>query len=243
MPEGPSVVLLKEEVQQFTGKEIISVKGNSKIDQNRLVNQKVVSFKSWGKHFLICFHDFTVRVHFLLFGSYKVNEEKELPIRLNLTFNNGFINFYSCSIAIMEGNPESIYDFTADVMNDSWDPVKATDKLTQIPGTLICDALLDQNIFSGVGNIIKNEVLYRAHVHPESMVGKLPPPKINELIKEARNYSFEFLEWKRKYELKKHWLAHTKKICFRCNLPIIKKQTGLKNRRSFFCTNCQHLYI
>ena len=26
---------------------------------------------------------------------------------------------------------------------------------------LVCDALLDQNIFAGVGNIIKNEVLYQ----------------------------------------------------------------------------------
>ena len=53
MPEGPSVVLLKEEVVQFTGEEIIAVKGNSKIEQSRLVNIPVLSFKSWGKHFLI----------------------------------------------------------------------------------------------------------------------------------------------------------------------------------------------
>jgi endonuclease-8 len=33
MPEGPSIVLLKEEVQQFVGKKIIAVKGNSKIEQ------------------------------------------------------------------------------------------------------------------------------------------------------------------------------------------------------------------
>ncbi len=53
MPEGPSIVLLKEEVLQFTGKKIVSIGGNSKIEQSRLLNQKIVSFKSWGKHFLI----------------------------------------------------------------------------------------------------------------------------------------------------------------------------------------------
>ncbi|WP_311196131.1 hypothetical protein [Antarcticibacterium sp. 1MA-6-2] len=106
----------------------------------------------------------------------------------------------------------------------------------------MCDALLNQEIFAGVGNIIKNEILYRVRVHPESLLGKIPNAKLNKLIDETRIYSFEFLEWKKAYELKKHWLAHTKKICLRCDLPIIKKQTGTKKRRSFICTNCQKLY-
>lgn len=242
MPEGPSIVLLKEAVQQFTGKKIISVNGNSKINQKRLVNETIVSFRSWGKHFLICCKGFFVRVHFLLFGTYRINEKKEQPVRLNLTFKNGEINLYSCSIKIVEGDAGDHYDFSADVMNDDWDEAKAIKKLKDYPEKLICDALLEQDIFSGVGNIIKNEILYRVKVHPESFVGKIPAAKIKKLANEARHYSFQFLEWKRNYELKKHWLAHTKKICVRCNLPIIKKNTGTKKRRSFFCVNCQALY-
>ncbi len=122
------------------------------------------------------------------------------------------------------------------------DPKKARAKLKEEPSKLICDALLEQEIFAGVGNIIKNEVLYRVRVHPESMVNKLPSPKLNKIIEEARIYSFQFLDWKRDYELKKHWLAHTKKLCLRCNLPIIKKYTGVKDRRSFVCVKCQRLY-
>jgi len=47
-------------------------------------------------------------------------------------------------------------------------------RLRARPDLLACDALLDQDIFSGVGNIIKNEVLHRIRVHPESTVGALP---------------------------------------------------------------------
>ena len=242
MPEGPSIVLLKEEVQQFVEKKIISVNGNSKMEQHRLINEKVISFKSWGKHFLICFNGFTVHIHFLMFGTYRINEKREQPVRLNITFNNGEINLYSCSIKILEGDVNSHYDFSVDVMNDEWNPKNAKAKLKDAPDKLVCDALLEQNIFSGVGNIIKNEVLYRLRIHPESIVGQLPPLKIKKLIEEARNYSFEFLDWKRNFELRKHWLAHTKKTCLRCNLPIIKKYTGVKNRRSFICTKCQRLY-
>ena len=242
MPEGPSIILLKEAVQQFNGKKIISVSGNSKIEQGRLVDQKVLAFKSWGKHFLICFNGFFVRVHFLMFGTYRINEKKDQPTRLHIGFKKGEINLYSCSIKILDGDVNDYYDFSADVMNDDWDPKRAKEKLKDVPDKLICDALLEQDIFSGVGNIIKNEVLYRVRVHPESILKKIPLLKIKKLVEEARNYSFEFLEWKRNYELKKHWLAHTKKLCLRCNLPIIKKYTGVKKRRSFYCTKCQRLY-
>lgn len=243
MPEGPSIVLLKEAVQQFTAQKVIAVSGNSKIDQSRLLNRKVVSLQSWGKHFLICFGEFTIRVHFLMFGSYLINERKERPVRLNIAFKNGELNFYSCSIKILDGDIHTHYDFSADVMNDAWNAKAAKKKLKSLPDELVCDTLLEQDIFSGVGNIIKNEVLYRIRVHPESLIGTMPSPKINQLVKEARKYSFEFLEWKRNYEFKKHWLAHTKKICLRCNLPLIKKHTGIKDRRSFFCVKCQKLYI
>lgn len=242
MPEGPSIVLLIEQVSQFAGKTVLAAEGNTKIDKDILLRKKVIAFKSWGKHFLICFKGFTLRVHFLMFGTYRINERKEQAIRLSLRFTNGEINLYSCSLKILEGDVNAHYDWAADVMNDEWDPAKARKKLKAEKETLICDTLLDQSIFAGVGNIIKNEVLYRVRVHPESETGKLSPAKTAQLIKQARVYSFEFLEWKRAYVLKKHWLAHTKKTCLRCKLPIIKKYTGVKNRRSFFCSNCQRLY-
>ncbi|HEU0136378.1 MAG TPA: DNA-formamidopyrimidine glycosylase family protein [Flavobacterium sp.] len=242
MPEGPSIVIFKEAVQDFTSKKIIAVGGNTKIEKERLNNEVVVAFKSWGKHFLICFDKFTVRVHFLLFGSYRINERKESPARLSLQFDEGEINLYACSVQFIEGDLDEQYDWAADVMSEEWDAGNAGNKLAAVPGMMVCDALLEQDIFAGVGNIIKNEVLYRIHVHPESLVGQLPPERLVEMIDEARIYSFQFLEWKKAYELKKHWLAHAKKTCTRCNLPLIKKQTGVKKRRSFYCENCQNLY-
>ena len=242
MPEGPSIVILKEEAQPFKGNKVIEVSGNRKIDLQRMKNLNVVDFKTFGKQFLIRFNKFSVRIHLLLFGSYLINERKETPPRLSLRFKNGELNFYGCSVRFIEEDLDNIYDWSADVMSDIWDPKAARKKLKSKPGTLVCDALLDQEIFAGVGNIIKNEVLYRIKVHPESKVGQLPQKKLNALIEEARNYSFDFLEWKKKYELKIHWLAHTKNTCIRCNIPLVRKYLGKTNRRTFFCNNCQIKY-
>jgi endonuclease-8 len=242
MPEGPSIVILKEETQHFTGQKIISVSGNASIDINRLQDQTIREFRTWGKHFLICFNNFTVKIHLLMFGTYRINDRKELTPRLSLGFSDGELNFYTCSVKILEGDINTHYDWSIDVMNENWDPKKAKASLDKVKDKMICDALLEQDIFSGVGNIIKNEVLYRCYIHPESLVGKIPSDELNQLISECSIYSFEFLYWKKKFELKQHWLAHTKKTCLRCNLPFHKKQTGGKKRRSFFCTNCQKLY-
>jgi endonuclease-8 len=241
--EGPSLVILREELRKFNGKKIIATTGASKIDQEKLVGQKIQAFKSWGKHFLIVFKKFSIRIHFLMFGSYRVNEQKTSRLMLGLDLDDGQqLNFYTCAVRMIEEDLDDVYDWSVDVMNDEWNAAKARRTLRKQPDRSVSDALLDQDIFSGVGNIIKNEVLFRIHVHPEVTIGALPPRKLTELIKEARIYSFDFYNWKKKFELKKHWLIYTKRKCPRCKIPVVKRPTGKNQRRSFFCEQCQVLY-
>jgi endonuclease VIII len=243
MPEGPSIVILKEAVAEFKGQKVLEVGGNTKVDFSRLEGKKITDFKSFGKNFFICFgKKLSVKVHFMLFGSYRVNERKPTPTRLTLVCSKGELNFYACSVKLVEEDLDKLYDWSADVMNDDWDEAKARKKLKAIPETLVADALLDQNIFAGVGNIIKNEVLFRIKLHPKSKLGKVPARKLTEMIRQARIYSFDFLEWKKQYVLKKHWLAHTKRVCPRDGSPIVKEYVGKTNRRTFFCNKCQELF-
>jgi endonuclease-8 len=241
MPEGPSLVILREEVRRFQGKEVLRTRGDTKVNIRRLVGRRA-RFRTWGKHFLIDLGDVALRIHFLMFGSYVIDGRKRRRARLALVFANGEINFYSCAIRELEGKIDDLYDWRTDVMSDEWSPRRALRKLADMPRTLVCDALLDQNVFAGVGNIIKNEVLFRIRVHPLSTIGALPPAKLRELVKEARHYSFQFLEWKKAFVLRRHWLAHTKRTCPRCDIPFVKAKLGDTQRRSFYCEKCQKRY-
>jgi endonuclease-8 len=244
MPEGPSIVILKEAVSVYARKKILHASGNTKqFDPAMLEGKSIRSFKSWGKHFLICFPTFTLRIHFLLFGSYLINERKDKIPRLSLQFKNGEINFYACALRLLEAPLDDLYDWAADVMSDQWDAAQALQKLKDKPDMLVCDALLDQSIFSGSGNIIKNEVLFRTRIHPQSLVGKLPAAKRRQLVDEVVRYSFDFLAWKREFTLRKHWQAHTKKTCPRDGVPLQKAYLGKTNRRTFYCDVCQKLYV
>lgn len=238
--EGPSLIILQEEIKAFKGKKILEVSGNTKIEKERFKNKKITAFKSWGKHFLICFDDFFVKIHFLMFGSYRVNETKaDRTPRLSLVFKKGEINFYTCSVKIVEEVPDEVYDWEVDVMSAKWDPGKALRSLKKMNDTMVCDALLDQAIFAGVGNIIKNEVLFRIRIHPETLIGALKPRQMKSLVDEARNYSFDFYEWKKIYQLRKHWLIYKKRKCTRCEIPVKTKHTGKGKRYSYYCENCQ----
>lgn len=243
MPEGPSILILKEKVQQFKGDKVIHAScNNGSLDTDILTDQIIIDFKSWGKHFLICFPEFTVRIHMMMFGTYRINENTEKPPRLHLQFEDGELNFYACQLALITEPLNKVYDWKADIMSDKWDTAHAIKKMKAEPERLACDALMDQHIFSGVGNIIKSEVLFRARIHPESLVAAMPPKKVKEMINEAIKYSFEFFEQRKAGTLKKHWQAYHKKECPRNHVPFIRKDTGKSRRTSFFCELCQEKY-
>jgi endonuclease-8 len=127
-------------------------------------------------------------------------------------------------------------------MSNTWNREAAIQKLQAIPDALVCDALLNQEIFSGIGNIIKNEVLFKTKVQPLSSVGKIPAAKWDELLKELVTYSYQFLEWRKKGEFQRYWEAHARKLCPRDKVPFTKAYLGIDQRRSYYCTQCQVLY-
>jgi endonuclease-8 len=242
MPEGPSIVIMKDDAAKFAGKTVRHASGNSTLDLSRMQGRRVAALRSWGKHFLVEFRGFSLRVHLLMFGSYRIDAPKPATPRLALEFDNGTLHLYTCSLKYIEGELDDTYDWRADVMNPAWDRALARRKLKAMPDALACDALLDQDVFAGVGNIIKNEVLYRIGVHPESHVGALPPRKLSALIDQARTYSFDFLEWRRAHVLRKHWLVHTRRTCPGCGGALVKTYPGTRKRRAFFCPRCQVRY-
>lgn len=242
MPEGPSLVLLRKEAQRFAGKTVRDADGHASFDAARMAGRRVREVRTWGKHFLLGFSGFSLRVHLLLFGSWLVDARKPRPARLSLRFDRGELNFYGCSLRWIEGELGAAYDWTADVLSEAWAPRTARRKLLSAPDRLVCDVLLDQQIFAGVGNIIRNEVLYRIRVHPESRLGGLPPERLAAMIREARRYSFQFLEWKRAGVLKRNWKVHARPACPGCGRKLRTTYPGRTRRRTFFCPHCQPRY-
>src|SRR6185437_4426933 len=48
-----------------------SAEGNSRLDKTPLIGQKVLSVRSFGKQFLVELPDLSIRIHLMMFGSYR----------------------------------------------------------------------------------------------------------------------------------------------------------------------------
>jgi endonuclease-8 len=124
-------------------------------------------------------------------------------------------------------------------MSPKWDSDRAFEAISSKPGAEIADLLLDQNIFAGVGNIIKNEVLWRVRIHPATQVKNIPPSELKELIAETKKFSLLFYKWRKAFVLRKHLDIYQKSICPRCGAKVKREKTGKRNRISHFCPVCQ----
>lgn len=220
----------------FIGKKVLNATGYKLDDHDMLIGQKLTDIKTWGKHLLICFKKFTVRVHYGLFGSYRVNDERlGKNASLALHFANGNFNSYVASAKIIDEDINELYDWRLDMLSPDWDPKFVKKKVLEQGGDKeIGDILLNANIFSGVGNIIRNEVLYRVKLHPGSTLASIPARKLTAMIKETQVYSYDFLKWRRINQLMKHWEIYAKKKCPKGH-EVIKEYTGKTKRRSFIC--------
>jgi endonuclease VIII len=244
--EGPSLFLAAQQLAPFKSKVIAGVTGNTKIGKERLAGQRVKDIFSWGKHLVFQFDDFALRVHFLLFGSFEATvdgksvtgdyKKRARVPRLAFVFENGHLEMYSCSVRYLEtANAKKTYDFSISIMNRAWEPNKALKALRQHRKELIADALLDQTLFAGVGNIIKNEVLFLAKTKPTTPVDDLPLAKRKEIVALAKTYSHQFYRWRKKFVLKKHYRIYRKPRCPICGQKVIWKRIGRWQRWSFYC--------
>ena len=243
MPEGPTIVLMKEDLQKFVGKKVIETDGSEVSQTPEIKGQILREIKTFGKQTYLIFDTIIFKIHLLMFGSYSLYKRKDIDtLRLGLAFKDGGMYFYTCSVKIVDESFLKKIDWEADVMSNDWNPERTEKVLKENPKMIICVALMNQDIFSGVGNIIKNEALFRVGIHPESLIGNLPPKKLKEIISEARNYSFDFKKWKKANVLSKHFQIYHQKNCPKCGAEVSKKDTGKSKRTSFFCKNDQKMY-
>lgn len=231
--EGPSIRLAAEQLRPFVGRRLTRISGNSRIGIARLHRERVADVFAWGKHLVFQFDDFALRVHFLLWGTFAATVKglsvtgdyrRTGPPRLLLTFANGEITIWSASLKYIEGAAvKNTYDFAVDVMAADWNARAAMRKVRRHPDAEIADVLLDQSIFAGVGNIIKNEVLFRARISPFTLVRDMSSRRLRAVTDDARAFSFRFLELRREFSLRKNLEVYGKSVCPRCGGRIARR--------------------
>ncbi|XP_008917716.2 endonuclease 8-like 2 isoform X1 [Manacus vitellinus] len=189
-----------------------------------------------------------LRFHFGLFGSVRANEFSRAnrankrgdwrdPVpRLILHFESGgFLVFYNCRMHWCS-SPRA--DPASDILSMEFHRGRALDAL-RAPNP-ISYTLLDQRYFSGLGNIIKNEILYLTKIHPLTQGSLLAPSDLERLLDCALQFSSDWLHHKLRgqglhpqiYQREQCPLGH----------PVMKGTfgpLGAFKRLTWWCPQCQ----
>lgn len=239
--EGPSIYALAEDLQPFKNKKIKKIYGNAQFEKDYLVYQTIKDIYSFGKRLIIQLDNVALITHFLMYGSYRIDEPRPDRVpRLAIETNTHKLFFYNCSTKIEKNkNIKKKLPLQFDILSDKWDVKQATKAMKTDPNQTIDDVLLDQEIFPGVGNIIKNEALFMSKILPWAQIKNLSTKQLKEIALNARTFSFHFLKWRKLFQ-KKNLLIYRKKECPVCRANVIRGKTGKRNRWSFWCPVCQH---
>jgi endonuclease-8 len=229
MPEGTSIVILREEAAAFVERTTLRVDCNAKIDMRRLPGHRVHVLRSLGKQVELS-DELTVRIPMLMSGSHRIKQVRDIAARLNPAFEEGELNFQNCPVRPLDDSLDSPCDWRADVMSDHRDSTPARANLRDIPRVLVCDALLGQSVFADAGNITRNEVLFRTRIHPPSMVGALSRHKLRKRIEQEAHV------------LARHWPVRNRGRCPRHAIPLQRAYPGRPRRRGFCCLRCPKLH-
>jgi len=73
-----------------------------------------------------------------------------------------------------------------DILAPDFEPVVAVDSLRAAPDRELGDALLDQRLVAGVGNIFKSEACFAAGVHPWRRISESSDAEMQEVLATAR---------------------------------------------------------
>jgi endonuclease-8 len=241
--EGPSLVILKKELRPFLGQKVQKITGNSKQPIIKLHRCTLAAIETWGKALFLTFQSpkktappILTKTHFMMFGSYRINDPKVgRDPRVELRFKNGILYLYACSFQMDAAEYYAHLDFKVDVMAKTWDPEYVLQQMEKKKDAYLCDLFLDQTVFAGSGNIVKNEVLFNLRCHPLTKLSQVPRRDWPKLIMAIHDYCWSFYSWKKKYEFRRHWQVYRQHHCPLCKSKLVKESDGKMNRKSFFC--------
>ena len=129
-----------------------------------------------------------------------------------------------------------------DLLGDDWDPDEAARRLAADPNTAIGEALLDQRLMAGLGNVYRSEVCYLAGISPETPVGGCDLDHVVALSKrliEANRATGNQITTGDARPGRGRWVyGRDRRPCRRCGTPVVKRSSA-SGRPLYLCPSCQ----
>lgn len=262
MPEGNTIHrLARIHTRDFGGRllRVTSPQGRFASEASRLDGRRFLRAQAHGKHL---FHHWSgglvVHVHLGMAGwFYRFRSRMPEPrptVRMRLAATEvvtDLIGPPTCEIIPEFARRALIARLGSDPLRADFDPDRVREALARRPRRAVGDALLDQAVLAGVGNIYRNEALFLAGIHPLRPSGSITEAEWNLLWRTIRKLMRRGVVQRQTRTVLSTETAHPlsgrgaeddfyvyqQAICRRCAAPI--SEFPLSARRMFACPRCQ----
>jgi endonuclease-8 len=198
MPEGNTIHrLARQHARDFAGRVVRarSPQGRFAREARQLDRRHFLDADAWGKHlFHIWEGGRIVHVHLGMAGTFRRFEgaapRARPTVRLRLAAEPVTVDLIgppTCELITESDRLAILARLGPDPLRDDADPEVVRAALLKRPDRPIGDALLDQRVVAGAGNIYRNEALFLTGIHPLRPSGRISAEEWSALWKTLRD--------------------------------------------------------
>ena len=269
MPEGDTIfraaATLDRALRGHTITRFLTVyPALSRVDHDTpLAGRIIEAVESRGKHLLMRFSgDLILRTHMRMSGSwhiYRPGEAWQSPRRdMRIVVATAPYEAVAFRVPVAEfrtsaslARDPAIQSLGPDLLASEFSIDAALTRLRATNHVRIAEALLDQRVIAGIGNVFKSEVLFEARVSPQALIESLDDATLQTVLGIARRQLGMNVGAGIPGATGRHTTGRLNpdeglfvygragKPCRRCGEPIVLVKDGPDARLTYYCRVCQ----
>ena len=253
MPEGDTIHRAADRLRSaLEGRELVRFEALRAGRPAPRPGTRIEAVEARGKHLLIRFADGKVlQTHMRMTGSwhlYRTGERWRKPagaVRAVVAVDGWEAVCFAAPVVrlLHESAAEhALGHLGPDLCQADADIDEAAARLQRMgPGTTIAEALLDQRVAAGIGNVFKSEALFACGQHPFTPAVDLDPVTGRRLLVTASRQLRANLATTRRTTAPGGVAVYDRagRPCPRCGTPVAGRRHGSPPRATYWCPSCQ----
>jgi endonuclease VIII len=249
--EGDTILRAARRIEAALAGEVVSVDSPSPrakaVGLRALDGKRLEAVRTHGKHLLLELGDLVLHSHLGMRGAWHVygrGAAWRKPSSAAWAVLRGeraeAVEFGGPTLRVLAKEALRLDPVLArlgpDVLSPDFDPDAIVTSLRSAPERGIGDALLDQRLVAGIGNIFKNEACFAARQDPWQPVGELPDARLIRVAQAAHDLMQAAVDHGRD---DRAVYRRAGRPCPGCGTPIRSRGQGDANRTTYWCPVCQ----
>jgi endonuclease-8 len=251
MAEGDTILRTARRIESALGGQRLAVRASNGRGRaagvERLDGRRLDRAEPRGKHLLLHFEDLVLHSHLGMSGSWQLYPRggrwrkppatawTALAGEQSEAVQFGGPTLRVLTSAQMRRDP-ILARLGPDILGPDLDLGQAAASLRAAPDRELGDALIDQRLVAGIGNIFKSEACFASGANPWSRVGELADQELRETLAAARRLMRESVDEGRPGRAV---YGRAGQPCPVCGTRIAARGQGDDNRRTYWCPRCQ----